>query len=168
MNQLNRQWNECKLSNTHWNSTRKLKLHCDHLLAGLRTLDPSVESAGALACAVLFAPFFGSATAEEEDEEDEVAGDFGTLARAVNAEGSLSSTSSSNSSASPSGEVVFVSDGDAFSGLGSLLEDCFCLFEFSLPTEDNRKVLEARSKNILNELIYLPWASSPGVLGSTN
>ena len=80
-----------------------------------------MESAEALACAVVFAPFFASATAEEEDEEDEVAGDFGTLARAVNAEGSLSSTSSSNSSASPSGEVGFESDGDAFSGLGSLL-----------------------------------------------
>jgi hypothetical protein len=136
----------------------------------LITLDPSVESAGALdACAVVFPPFLGSATAEEEDEEDEAAEDFVGLARAGNAVASLSSTPASRSSESPSGEVGFdESDGDAFSGLDSLLEDCFCLFEFSLPTEDNRKVLEARNKNNLNELIYLPWASSPGVLGSTN
>ena len=116
-----------------------------------------MESAGALACAVVFAPFLGSATAaEEEDEEDEAAEDIEALARAGNAGVSLSSTPASSSSESPSGEVGFdESDGDAFSGLGSLLEDCFCLFEFSLPTEDNRKVLEARSKNILNELLNI-------------
>ena len=99
--------------------------------------------------------FFASAAAEEEDEEDEAAEDFEALARAVNAGASLSSTPSSSSSESPSGEVGFdESDGDAFSGLDSLLAGCFCLFEFSLPTEDNRKVLETRSKNNLNELIF--------------
>ena len=111
-----------------------------------------MESAGALACAEVFAPFFASAADEEEDEEDEAAEDFGALARTGDAEVSLSSTSSSNSSASPSGEVGFESDGDTFSGLGSLLEGCFsCLFGFSLPTEDNRKFLETRSKNNLNK-----------------
>ena len=38
-----------------------------------------MESAGALACAEVFAPFFASAAAEEEDEEDEAAEDFEAL-----------------------------------------------------------------------------------------
>ena len=77
-----------------------------------------MESAEALvACAVVFAPFLASATAEEEDEEDEAAEDFEALARAGNAEVSWSSTPASSSSESPSGEVGFdESDGDALSG----------------------------------------------------